>query len=47
MTLRYMKHAPEAYFAEYAALIADSLAGGRNTGTVALKQSPKPRLKRV
>jgi hypothetical protein len=30
MTLRYMKHAPESYFAEDAAKIAASLTGTRN-----------------
>jgi hypothetical protein len=30
MTLRYMKHAPEAYFAEDAAQVAASLTGERN-----------------
>ena len=31
MTLRYMKHAPEAYFREDAARVADALAGHRDT----------------
>ncbi len=30
MTLRYMKHAPESYFAEDAAKVAASLTGARN-----------------
>jgi len=30
MTLRYMKHAPENYFAEDAARVATSLSGERN-----------------
>ena len=30
MTLRYMKHAPESYFAEDAARVAASLSGERN-----------------
>jgi integrase len=30
MTLRYMKHAPESYFAEDAAKVAASLSGARN-----------------
>ena len=30
MTLRYMKHAPESYFAEDAARVAASLTGKRD-----------------
>jgi hypothetical protein len=30
MTLRYMKHAPESYFAEDAAKVAASSSGERN-----------------
>jgi len=30
MTLRYMKHAPESYFAEDAAKVAASISGERN-----------------
>jgi hypothetical protein len=30
MTMRYMKHAPESYFAEDAAKVAASLSGERN-----------------
>ena len=35
MAMRYMKHAPEAYFAEDAAKVAGSLTGQHNTEAAA------------
>lgn len=46
MTLRYMKHAPESYFAEDAAKVAASLTGARNreaeAQTVLVRSGLKP-----
>lgn len=47
MTLRYMKHAPEAYFAEDAARIAGSIAGNPETRADSDEKPPKGLLKSV
>ncbi len=47
MTLRYMKHAPEAYFAEDAARIASSIGGNPETVADADEKPPKRLLKSV
>lgn len=47
MTLRYMKHAPEAYFAEDAARIADSLTGRREAEAAGRTELTKTRMKSV
>jgi hypothetical protein len=47
MTLRYMKHAPESYFAEDAARVAASLKGERNREAEAQAALAREGLRRV
>lgn len=47
MTLRYMKHAPESYFAEDAARVAASLTGQRNQEAQAQAELARGGLKRA
>jgi hypothetical protein len=45
MTMRYMKHAPESYFAEDAARVAASLTGQRNRETEAQVRLARERIR--
>jgi integrase len=47
MTLRYMRHAPESYFAEDAAKVAASLSGARNREAEAQAQLVREGLRRA
>ena len=47
MTMRYMKHAPESYFAEDAAKVAASLSGERNREREAQAELAREGLKRA
>jgi integrase len=47
MTMRYMSHAPESYFAEDAAKLAASLSGERNREAEAQAQLAREGLRRA
>jgi hypothetical protein len=47
MTMRYMKHAPESYFAEDAAKVAASLSGERDREREAQAKLAREGLKRA
>jgi integrase len=47
MAMRYMKHAPEAYFAEDAAKVAGSLTGARDREEEARVELARPRITRM
>jgi len=47
MAMRYMKHAPEAYFAEDAARVAASLTGKNEREEEARVELVRPRLTRA
>ena len=47
MTLRYMKHAPEAYFKEDAARVASALAGASEAATDTHRTPAKPLIRKA